>query len=279
MQVRDYGALLSKVQKPGRYVGGEPGSVMKNAAEVALRFAFCFPDSYEIGMSNLALQILYGQANAREDCWCERVFAPWTDMEQLMRERGVPLWALESGDPIRDFDVIGFTLQYEMCYTNVLNMLDLAGLPLRTEERTALAPLVIAGGPCAYNPEPLAPFVDLFIIGEGEEVNGELLDLLAFHKANGGGKAAFLRAAAQLQGIYVPSLYDVTYNGGGTIVEIVPQEGAPAVIKKRMIADVSASYFPETFVAPLLEVVHDRAVAEIFRGSVSVKLKRFYISA
>ena len=268
MQVCDYEALLARVQKPGRYVGGEPGSVMKNAAEVALRFAFCFPDSYEIGMSNLALQILYGQANARADCWCERVFAPWTDMEQLMRAQGVPLWALESGDPIRDFDMIGFTLQYEMCYTNVLNMLDLAGLPLRTKDRTGLAPLVIAGGPCAYNPEPLAPFVDLFIIGEGEEVNSELLDLLAFHKAKGSGKAAFLQEAAKMQGIYVPSLYDVTYNDDGTVAEIVPQEGAPAVIKKRMVTDVSSSYFPETFVAPLLEVVHDRAVAEIFRGCI-----------
>ena len=268
MQVCDYEALLSKVQKPGRYVGGEPGSVMKNAAEVSLRFAFCFPDSYEIGMSNLALQILYGQANARADCWCERVFAPWTDMEQLMREQGVPLWALESGDPIRDFDMIGFTLQYEMCYTNLLNMLDLAGLPLRTEERTKLAPLVIAGGPCAYNPEPLAPFVDLFVIGEGEEVNSELLDLLALHKKNGSGKAAFLRAATQIPGIYVPALYDVTYNGDGTVAEIVPQEGVPAIIKKRMVTDVSSSFFPETFVAPLLEVVHDRAVGEIFRGCI-----------
>jgi len=268
MHVRDYEALLSKVQKPGRYVGGEPGSVMKNAAEAALRFAFCFPDSYEIGMSNLALQILYGQANARADCWCERAFAPWTDMEQLMRERGVPLWALESGDPLQCFDVIGFTLQYEMCYTNVLNMLDLAGLPVRAKDRMGLAPLVIAGGPCAYNPEPLAPFVDLFIIGEGEEVNNELLDLLAFHKKNGGGKAEFLRAATQMQGVYVPALYDVIYHDDGTIAEITPQKGAPAVIKKRMITDVSSSYFPETFVAPLLEVVHDRAVAEIFRGCI-----------
>ena len=272
----EYERLLSGVQKPGRYTGGEPGSVMKEA-DVALRFAFCFPDTYEIGMSNLALQILYGLANARGDCWCERVFAPWPDMERRMRKEDVPLWALESGDPLRRFDVIGFTLQYEMCYTNVLNMLDLAGLPVRAENRPETAPLVIAGGPCAYNPEPLAPFVDLFLIGEGEAAIGELLDLLALHKAKGGGKEELLRAAAQIPGIYVPSLYDATYNEDGTVREILALdsgrmasrgESALVRIKKRMIADLDSCYFPETFVAPLLEVVHDRAVAEIFRGCV-----------
>ncbi|MDR0531724.1 MAG: TIGR03960 family B12-binding radical SAM protein [Oscillospiraceae bacterium] len=260
--------LLARVQKPGRYTGGEPGSVTKDPAAVALRFAFCFPDVYEIGMSNLALQILYRQANARADCWCERAFAPWGDMERQLRERGVPLWALESGDPLGAFDLIGFTLQYEMCYTNVLNMLDLAGLPLRAAERRSLAPLVIAGGPCAYHPEPLAPFVDIFIIGEGEEVNNELLDLLAAHKKNGGGKEAFLRAAAQLPGIYVPSLYDVTYHSDGTIKQISPKENAPAVVRKRWISDMDACYFPGEFLTPLIEVVHDRACAELFRGCI-----------
>ena len=259
--------LLAGVQKPGRYTGGEPGSVMKTA-DTGLRFAFCFPDTYEIGMSNLAMQIFYGLVNARADCWCERAFAPWPDMEQRMREARVPLWALESGDPLAGFDIIGFTLQYEMCYTNVLNMLDLAGLPLRAADRPETAPLVIAGGPCAYNPEPLAPFIDLFVVGEGEEVIGELLDLLALHKANGGGKKELLRAAAQIPGIYAPSLYDVHYNEDGTVREILAKDGAPPKIRKRMITDLDSAYYPETFVAPLLEVVHDRAVAELFRGCI-----------
>jgi len=268
MPYHDYEKLLSRVQKPGRYAGGEPGSVMKDPATVALRFAFCFPDVYEIGMSNLALQIIYGLANVRGDCWCERVFAPWIDMEQRMREENILLWALESGDPIQRFDVIGFTLQYELCYTNVLNVLDLAGIPLRADKRMDLSPLIIAGGPCAYNPEPLAPFVDVFIIGEGEEIVNELLNLLAVHKAKGSGKMEFLRAAAQIHGIYVPSLYTILYHGDGIISEMIPQENAPGTIKKRAIADLNRCYFPETFVAPLLEVVHDRAVAELFRGCI-----------
>ncbi|MCL1952881.1 MAG: TIGR03960 family B12-binding radical SAM protein, partial [Oscillospiraceae bacterium] len=222
---------------------------MKNPRGVLLRYAFCFPDTYEIGMSNLAMKLLYGLANAREDCWCERCFAPWVDMEALMRERNVPLWALESGDPLREFDVLGFTLQYEMSYTNVLNMLGLAGLPLRSADRPGLAPLVIAGGPCACNPKPLAPFVDLFVLGEGEEASGELLGLLAGHKRAGSSKAAFLRAAAQLEGVYVPSL---------------PQK----TVKKRVIRNLDTCFFPENFTVPLLEVVHDRAVTELFRGCI-----------
>ncbi|MCL2300599.1 MAG: TIGR03960 family B12-binding radical SAM protein [Firmicutes bacterium] len=244
----DFEPLLARVQKPGRYTGGEPGSIMKTPGDVLLRYAFCFPDTYEIGMSNLAMKILYGLANTREDCWCERCFAPWTDMEALMREAGTPLWALESGDPLREFDVLGFTLQYEMSYTNVLNMLDLAGIPLRGTDRPGLAPLVIAGGPCACNPEPLAPFVDLFVLGEGEEVNNELFDLLAECKRESKSKNEFLRAASQIEGIYVPSF--------------------PSKAKKRVIRDLDACYFPENFVVPLLEVVHDRTVTELFRGCI-----------
>ncbi|MDR1465905.1 MAG: TIGR03960 family B12-binding radical SAM protein [Oscillospiraceae bacterium] len=260
--------LLALVQKPGRYTGGELGSAQKDPAAVALRYAFCFPDTYEIGMSHLGMKILYGLANAREDCWCERVFAPWIDMEALMRERGVPLWALESGDPVAAFDVIGFTLQYEMSYTNVLNMLDLAGLPLRAADRTGLTPLVIGGGPCACNPEPLAPFFDLFLPGEGEEVSGELLDLLKAHKAAGTDKRSFLRAAAQLPGVYVPALYDVTYQPDGTLAAVTSRDGAPPRVRKRVVADLDGSYFPDNFVVPFLETVHDRAVAELFRGCV-----------
>jgi len=251
MPTPSFAPLLPLVQKPGRYTGGEPGSVMKDAQSVQLRYALCFPDTYEIGMSNLAMKILYGLANAREDCWCERCFAPWVDMEALMRERGVPLWALESGDPLRDFDVLGFTLQYEMSYTNVLNMLDLAGIPIHSAGRPGLAPLVIAGGPCACNPEPLAPFVDIFVLGEGEEISGELFDLLAEFRRKNSPKEAFLRAAAQLEGIYVPAIYE-----------------PPAVIKKRIVRDLDACYFPENFVVPLLEVVHDRTVTELFRGCI-----------
>ena len=251
MPFRDFEPLLPRVQKPGRYTGGEPGSIMKNPDDVLLRYAFCFPDTYEIGMSNLAMKILYGLANAREDCWCERCFTPWVDMEKLLREKNIPLWALESGDPLRDFDLLGFTLQYEMSYTNVLNMLDLAGIPLRSEDRPALAPLVIAGGPCACNPEPLAPFVDLFILGEGEEVSDELLDLLAAYKRGHRSKEAFLRAASQLEGIYVPAMHE-----------------PPKIVKKRVVRDLDACYFPESFVVPLLEVVHDRTVTELFRGCI-----------
>ena len=251
MPFLDFEPLLSRVQKPGRYTGGEPGSIMKDPRGVLLRYALCFPDTYEIGMSNLAMKILYGLTNAREDCWCERCFAPWVDMEALMRAENVPLWALESGNALRDFDVLGFTLQYEMSYTNVLNMLDLADIPLRAENRPGLAPLVIAGGPCACNPEPLAPFVDIFILGEGEEVTDELFDLLAEHKRAGSSKKDFLHAASGLEGIYVPSIYN------------------PAkAVKKRIVHDLDTCYFPENFVVPLLEVVHDRTVAEIFRGCI-----------
>ncbi|MCL2507646.1 MAG: TIGR03960 family B12-binding radical SAM protein [Oscillospiraceae bacterium] len=261
-------ACLQSVQKPGRYTGGELNSVVKDKDSIRLRYAFCFPDSYEIGMSHLGMKILYALANAREDTWCERVFAPWGDMEEQMRKRGVLLYGLESGDPIRDFDLIGFTLQYELCYTNMLNMLDLAGLPLESAERTALTPIVIAGGPCVCNAEPVHAFADIFLPGDGEEITNTLIDLLIAHKEKGSSKKEFLLAASKLPGVYVPSLYDVSYNGDGTVRAVTPQGDAPAKIKKSVVRDLDAMFFPESFVVPSVEVVHDRAVTEIFRGCI-----------
>ena len=218
--------LFDRVQKPARYTGGELNSVMKDKSQVSVRFAFCFPDLYEVGMSHLGMKILYGLQNAEEDFWCERVFAPDTDMETLMRENGIPLFALESRDPIREFDFVGFTLQYEMCYTTILNMLDLAGIPLRSENRGDEMPLVIAGGPCACNPEPLADFFDIFVLGEGEEVTLELMSLYREHKKNGYNKERFLKAAAQIEGIYVPAFYEVTYHEDGCVRAITPAKPA-----------------------------------------------------
>ncbi len=260
--------LLPTVQKPARYTGGELNQVMKDKNAVDIRYAFCFPDSYEIGMSHLGIKILYAIANERPDTWCERVFAPWPDMEQKMREQGIPLYALESGDPIKDFDFIGFTLQYELCYTNVLNMLDLAGLPVRAADRKGLAPIVMGGGPCACNPEPIADFFDLFSLGEGEEVNSEIMDLYAVHKKRGSTKEEFLREAAMIPGVYVPSLYDISYNADGTVNAITPKETAPAVVTKRIIRDLDKVYYPKTFVVPFIDVVHDRVTHEIFRGCI-----------
>ena len=260
--------LLDRVQKPARYTGGELNSVIKNKDEVKLRYAFCFPDNYEIGMSHLGMKILYSCVNAREDAWCERVFAPWDDMEKEMRENGVALYALESGDDIKDFDMIGFTLMYEMCYTNVLNMLDLAGLPVRSRDRKDLTPIVVAGGPCACNPEPVSEFIDLFMLGEGEEVTNDIIDLLIYHKEKGSSKLDFLRDAAKIQGVYVPAFYDVSYNEDGTIKEVRNKETAPERVKKRIVSDMNAVHYPETFVVPFIEVVHDRVVSEIFRGCI-----------
>ncbi len=260
--------LFDKVQKPARYTGGELNSVVKDKSRVNVRFAFCFPDLYEVGMSHLGMKILYGLKNAVEDFWCERVFAPDTDMEALMREHHIPLFALESRDPIREFDFVGFTLQYEMCYTTILNMLDLADIPLQSHERGDDMPLVVAGGPCAYNPEPLADFFDLFIIGEGEEVNLELMELYRTHKQRGYRKADFLREAACIEGVYVPSLYDVTYHEDGTIAAITPQDGVPATVRKRIIRDMDTAYYPDSFVVPFIDIVHDRAMTEIFRGCI-----------
>lgn len=260
--------LLLSVQKPGRYTGGEQGSVIKNKNEVDVRFAFCFPDTYEIGMSHLGMKILYSLFNSRDDIWCERVFAPWVDFETVMRENDIPLFALESRDPLSDFDIIGFTMQYEMSYTNLLNMLDLGGVPVRAEDRQSLKNLVVAGGPCVCNPEPIADFVDIFFLGEGEEVDLEVIDLYKKYKLSGGTKKDFLLEAAKIEGVYVPSLYDVSYNGDGTISAITPKCGAPETIKKRIIKDLDKAHYPETFITPYIEIVHDRAVQEIFRGCI-----------
>lgn len=268
MKDQEFERLLLSVQKPGRYSGGEINSVIKDKEKVDVRFAFCFPDTYEIGMSHLGMKILYSQFNSREDIWCERVFAPWPDFEEAMRKNNIPLFALESRDSIRDFDFIGFTLQYEMCYTNVLNMLDLAGLPVRSEDRQELSPLVVAGGPCCCNAEPLADFIDLFFLGEGEEVDLEVIDLYKEFKKNGGSKEEFLRAAAKIEGVYVPSLYDVSYNEDGTIKAVTPKNGAPKTVKKRIIKDMDSVFYPDKFVVPFIEIVHDRAVQEIFRGCI-----------
>jgi radical SAM family uncharacterized protein len=259
-------SILTCVQKPARYIGGELNSVVKDKNAVKTRFAFCFPDLYEIGMSHLGMKILYSLKNAREDIWCERVFAPAPDMEALMRERDIPLYGLESLEPIREFDMIGFTLQYEMSYTAVLNMLDLAGLPVRSAERAALSPIVMAGGPCACNPEPLADFIDLFVLGEGEEVNLELIELHQTAKAASWSKAEFLRQAAQIPGVYVPSLYEVAYREDGAIAAVTPHDNAPAIITKRIVPDLDKVFFPEKFVVPFIEIVHDRAILEVLRG-------------
>lgn len=260
--------LLAKVQKPARYTGGELNSVVKNKADVKLRYAFCFPDSYEIGMSHLGMKILYSLVNEREDAWCERVFAPWEDMETLLRENHMPLYALESGDALSEFDMIGFTLQYELSYSNVLNMLDLGGVPIRSADRTDLTPIVVGGGPCVCNPEPMADFFDIFLPGEGEEVTNELIDLLIEHKEKGSDKLTFLREAAKIEGVYVPAFYDVTYHTDGTIEAVTPKETAPATVKKRIISDLDSVYYPEKFVVPFIDIVHDRAVAEVFRGCI-----------
>lgn len=260
--------LLQYVQKPARYTGGELNSVVKDKDRVDLRYAFCFPDTYEIGMSHLGMKILYGLVNEREDAWCERVFAPDTDMEELMRKNNVPLFALESGDYIKDFDMIGFTLQYELCYTNMLNMLDLAGLPVLAKEREELSPIIAVGGPCTCNPEPICDFVDIIFLGEGEESTNEVLDLLKECKNNDCSKQEFLLKAKDIAGIYVPSLYVDEYNEDGTLKSITPTHDAPAKIKKTVINDLNTVYYPDKFVVPFVSVVFDRAVEEIFRGCI-----------
>lgn len=262
--------LLLKVKSPSRYIGGELNSVVKDKNKVDVRFAFCFPDSYDIGMSHIGMKILYSLKNARENWWCERVFAPWTDFEELMRENSIPLYGLESLDPIKDFDFIGFTVQYELCYTNILNMLDLAGLNVLAAERDDSDPVVIAGGPCVCNPEPLCDFIDLFVIGEGEEVNLELMDMYEQMKKSGSyDKKTFLRRAAGIKGIYVPSLYNVSYLDDGRIDKVEPAcEGVPEKVTKRIIPDLDKVFYPEKFVVPFSEIVHDRAVVEVLRGCI-----------
>ncbi|MCQ2483951.1 MAG: TIGR03960 family B12-binding radical SAM protein [Clostridia bacterium] len=260
--------ILLDVQKPGRYVGGELNSVVKNKEDVKVRYAFCFPDTYEIGMSHLGMKILYSVVNDIDYAWCERVFAPGNDMEEKMRELNVPLWALESGDPIKDFDLIGFTLQYELSFSNILNMLDLAGVPLYSKDRTELAPLVVAGGPCACNAEPIADFIDVFMLGDGEETTAQLVELVKKHKELGSSKIDFLRDIAQYKGFYVPAFYDVEYNDDGTIKSVTAKETAPEKAEKAVVADMDKVKYPEKFIVPSIEIVHDRVTAEIFRGCI-----------
>ena len=260
-------ALLERVEKPVRYMGGEFGCVMKDPESVDVRYAFLFPDTYEVGMSHLGMKILYHTINAREDAWCERVFSPWVDMAALMRAEHVPLFSLESRTPVREFDLLGITLQYEMSFTNILEALDLAGIPLRREERDS-GPFVICGGPCAFNPEPLAPFVDFFVLGDGEVSTHQTIDAYRQWKASGLPRAEYLRMVAKIPGVYVPSLYDVAYNADGTIASITPKEGsgAPEMVYKALVNDLTHADYPEKLIVPYGEVVHNRIMLEIFRG-------------
>ena len=260
--------ILCKVEKPSRYVGGELNQVIKDPKDVDIRFAFCFPDVYEVGMSHLGTRILYHTINLREDTYCERTFAPWPDMEELMRKNNIPLYTLETKDSLDKFDILGFTLQYEMSYTNILNMLDMSGITIRASERGEEEPIIMAGGPCAYNPEPLYDVVDFFEIGEGEEMMNDVLEVYAKHKANGKvNKKEFLREISKIGGIYVPSLYDVTYNEDGTIKEFTPKyEDVPAKVKKRIVNNFDAVSFPDEMIVPYTDIVHDRVVLETARG-------------
>ena len=260
--------ILPSVQKPARYTGGEYNEIIKDKSAVKLRMAFCFPDVYEIGMSNLGMRILYGCINAEPDIWCERVFAPWGDMAEKMRENNIPLYALESGDPVSDFDVLGFSLGYEMAYCTVLDMLDMSGIPLRSADRPDLVPLVFAGGTSCCNPEPMAPFLDLMVLGEGEEVDIEVLRLFQKARDEGWEKRRFLVEAARIQGVYVPSLYEPSWNDDGTLRELRPLEGAPEVVTKRIISNLDKSYYPTAPIVPSTEIVHDRVNVELFRGCV-----------
>lgn len=260
--------FLPNIQKPARYIGGEVGSVLKDKSKVDVRFAFCFPDTYEIGMSHLGMKILYGLKNRVPNYWCERAFMPLPDMADEMRKRDIPLYALESLDPIKEFDFIGFTIQYELCYTTILEMLDLAGLPVLASERHELTPIVIGGGPCVVNAEPLCDFFDMFVLGEGEEVNLEIMALMEKCKREGCSKEDFLRRAARIEGVYVPSLYDVFYNDDGTVKAIIARDGAPERVTKRIIRDMDKVYAPENFVVPFCDIVHNRAVVEVLRGCI-----------
>ena len=260
--------ILPRVQKPARYVGGEYNAVIKDKGTVDTRIAFCVPDTYEIGMSNLGMRILYGVMNQMDGVWCERVFAPWGDMEEEMRKADMPLFALESGDPITNFDIVAFSVGYEMAFTAILNMLDLAKIPLRSAQRDGLTPLVIAGGTAMYNAEPIADFIDLVSLGEGENITVELVELHRKARREGWSKAEFLRAAAQLDGIYVPSLYDISYHDDGTVSAITPRDGAPAVVTKRIVHDMNKAYFPVNTIVPSTEIVQDRVMLELFRGCI-----------
>ena len=260
--------ILPTVQKPARYTGGEWGEIQKNKEDTRVRVAFCFPDTYEIGMSNVGMRILYGVMNRMDGVWCERVFAPWGDMEDAMRANYLPLWALESQDPVKDFDMIAFTIGYEMAYSNILNMLNLAGVPLHSRDRQGLKNIVFAGGVCAFNPEPLAEFIDFFSLGEGEDITVEIVSLYDRAKAEDWSKDAFLHEVAKIPGVYVPSFYRHEYNADGTLSAIIPLEGAPATVTKRIIEGLDGAFFPTKMIVPSTEIVHDRANLEVFRGCI-----------
>ena len=260
--------VLPTVQKPARYTGGEFNEIKKDPADVRVNIAFCFPDTYEIGMSNLGMRILYGVMNNMDGVWCQRVFAPWGDMEEAMRLNELPLWALESRKPVKDFDMIAFTIGYEMCYTNILNMLSLSGVPLRSVDRQGLKNIVFAGGVCAFNPEPLAPFVDFFSLGEGEDITVEIVSLYDKAKTENWTKEAFLEAVSHIPGVYVPSFYEHQYNDDGTLSAIVPLNGAPSRITKRIIEDLDNAFWPTKTIVSSTEIVHDRANLEVFRGCI-----------
>lgn len=260
--------ILPTVQKPARYTGGEWGEVQKNKNEVNVRVAFCFPDTYEIGMSNVGMRILYGVMNEMPNVWCERVFAPWGDMEEAMRRNHLPLWALESQDAVKDFDMIAFTIGYEMSYSNILNMMNLAGIPLHSSQRHELKNIVFAGGVCAFNPEPLTDFIDFFSLGEGEDITVEIVSLYDRAKREGWSKEVFLLEVSKIPGIYVPSFYNHIYNEDGTLKAVEVTKGAPAVVTKRIIEDLDKAYFPTKMIVPSTEIVHDRANLEVFRGCI-----------
>ena len=260
--------ILPTVQKPARYTGGEYNEIQKNLEDVRVRVAFCFPDTYEIGMSNVGMRILYGVMNQMDGIWCERVFAPWGDMDAAMRANNLPLWALESHSPVKDFDMIAFTIGYEMAYSNVLNMMNLAGIPLHAKDRHDLKGIVFAGGVCTFNPEPLADFFDFFSLGEGEESTVEIVSLYDKAKAEGWSKEQFLKEVSKIPGVYVPSFYEHQYNEDGTLKAIVPLNGAPAKITKRIIENLDEAYWPTKMIVPSTEIVHDRCNLEVFRGCI-----------
>ena len=262
-------SILLTIDKPARYLGNEMNAVMKEKSQVDIRFAMCFPDVYEIGMSYLGIQILYDMFNSREDTWCERVYSPWTDLDAVMREKKIPLFALESQDPIKDFDFLGITIQYEMCYTNILQVIDLSGIPMLARDRGEDDPIVIGGGPCVYNPEPLADFFDIFYIGEGETVYHQLLDVYKAHKKNHTSRQQFLEAAAQIEGLYVPMFYDVTYHEDGTLESFAPNNPyAPQKVKKQVVSDMGTADYPKKPLVPFIKVTQDRVVLEIQRGCI-----------
>ena len=260
--------VLPTVQKPARYTGGEYNEIKKDLSQVRVRVAFCFPDTYEIGMSNVGMRILYGVMNQMDGVWCERVFAPWADMEDAMRTNNLPLWALESQNPVRDFDMIAFTIGYEMCYSNIVNMLNLSGIPLHARDRKGLHNIVFAGGVCAFNPEPLVDFIDFFSLGEGEDITPEIISLYDRAKANDWSKEQFLAEVSQIPGVYVPTFYKHEYNEDGTLASITAKENVPNVVTKRIIEDLDAAYYPTKMIVPSTEIIHDRGNLEVFRGCI-----------